>query len=87
MTILGLRKYVKGDIQMEEITRIQRNADGNIISFQTSSGRIISYQKAVMEAQEGSLTGVNVELNGDGTPQLTNGPDSEDSFSDFPTIF
>ena len=57
---------------MEEITRIQRNDKGQIINFQTSSGRIISYQKAVMEAQEGILSGVNVEVDGDGSAQLTN---------------
>ncbi|WP_456274303.1 DUF3892 domain-containing protein [Bacillus sp. AK031] len=72
---------------MEEITRIQRNHDGQIISFQTTSGRIISYQKAIMEAQEGIITGVYVEVDGEGTTQLTNSYNDDGGFSHLPAIF
>ncbi|MGM0845435.1 MAG: DUF3892 domain-containing protein [Bacillota bacterium] len=72
---------------MEEITKIQRNHGGQIISFQTSSGRIISYQKAIMEAQEGSLTGVSIELDDNGLTQLSNSHDGDVAFSGMPEIF
>ncbi|WP_421379073.1 DUF3892 domain-containing protein [Bacillus salacetis] len=72
---------------MEEITKIQRNHDGQIISFQTSTGRIISYQKAVMEAQEGVLSGVSIEFDGEGTSQLANSFNGDVTFSELPEIF
>jgi hypothetical protein len=72
---------------MEEITKIQRNHDGQIISFQTSSGRIISYQKALMEAQEGVLSGVSVEFDGERASQLANSYDGDTTFSELPEIF
>ncbi|MGD6966734.1 DUF3892 domain-containing protein [Rossellomorea vietnamensis] len=72
---------------MEEITKIQRKHDGQIISFQTSSGRIISYQKALMEAQEGNLTGVSFGLDEDGMTHLSNSVDGDTGFSDLPEIF
>jgi regulatory protein YycI of two-component signal transduction system YycFG len=72
---------------MEEIIKIQRNHEGQIISFQTSSGRIISYQKALMEAQEGVLSGVNVEHDGEGISQLANSYNGDITFSELPEIF
>ncbi|MGF2616784.1 DUF3892 domain-containing protein [Rossellomorea vietnamensis] len=72
---------------MEEITKIQRKHDGEIISFQTSTGRIISYQKALMEAQEGSLTGVSLELDDNGMTHLSSSMDGDTGFSGLPEIF
>jgi len=37
---------------MEHIIKVQRNYKGDIISFETSEGRIISYRKALMETEE-----------------------------------
>lgn len=44
----------------EQLTGVYRNNAGDIISFLTSEGRVISYRKALMEAEEGTLTGVNI---------------------------
>jgi hypothetical protein len=82
-----MRKFVKGEQALEEITRIQRNHDGQIISFQTSTGRIISYQKAIMEAEQGIITGVSVEVDGEGAAQLTNSYNDDGDFSHLPAIF
>ncbi|BCB04452.1 DUF3892 domain-containing protein [Bacillus sp. KH172YL63] len=71
---------------MEEITKVQRNYHGDIISFQTSSGRIISYRKAVLEASEGILHGVSLNENEWGETELTNSG-LEGGFQDYPTIF
>jgi len=45
----------------EQLTGVYRNNEGEIISFLTSSGRVISYRKALMEAEEGMITGVNLQ--------------------------
>ncbi|WP_168413055.1 DUF3892 domain-containing protein [Bacillus salacetis] len=72
---------------MEEITKIQRHPNGQIISFQTSTGRIISYQKAVMEANEGLLAGVSVDFDEEGFSQLADNYNQGSAFSDLPEIF
>ncbi|WP_409251111.1 DUF3892 domain-containing protein [Bacillus sp. SCS-153A] len=72
---------------MEEITKIQRNHDGQVIGFQTSTGRIISYQKALMEAQDGVLSGVRIEYDGEGVSQLANSYTGDVTFSEYPEIF
>ncbi|KML34002.1 DUF3892 domain-containing protein [Rossellomorea marisflavi] len=61
---------------MEQIVAVQRNQAGGIINFETSSGRIISYRKAVMEANEGKL---RFPLGGDA--------DLDDQFDQYPSIF
>ncbi len=47
----------------EKIVACQKNAFGNIINFQTSSGRIISYRKAVAEIENGNIMGAEIIYN------------------------
>ncbi|MGR3764754.1 DUF3892 domain-containing protein [Rossellomorea sp. NS-SX7] len=72
---------------MEEITKVQRNYHGDIISFQTSGGRIISYRKAVLEASEGLLNGVDLRENEWGEYEIYSSNASGQGFDDYPTIF
>ncbi|WP_044336460.1 MULTISPECIES: DUF3892 domain-containing protein [Rossellomorea] len=72
---------------MEEISRVQRNYHGDIISFQTSSGRIISYRKAVLEASEGLLQGVVLNENEWGEIELSSMSVDDGSFNHYPSIF
>ncbi|PRX66523.1 DUF3892 domain-containing protein [Rossellomorea vietnamensis] len=72
---------------MEEISKVQRNYHGDIISFQTSSGRIISYRKAVLEASEGLLQGVTLNENEWGESELTSLSVEDGTFNDYPSIF
>jgi hypothetical protein len=72
---------------MEEITKVQRNYHGDIISFQTSGGRIISYRKAVLEASEGLLQGVDLQENEWGDYEIYTSGSTDKGFDDFPTIF
>ena len=52
-------------MEKERIVAVQKNIFGEIINFQTSSGRIISYRKALQEAESGNIAGVEViEENG-----------------------
>ncbi|MGM0899824.1 MAG: DUF3892 domain-containing protein [Bacillota bacterium] len=55
----------------EELTGLYRNNAGDIISFLTSEGRVISYRKALMEAEEGTLTGVSIEEPGSNEPPIS----------------
>ncbi|MCT2345389.1 DUF3892 domain-containing protein [Niallia taxi] len=68
---------------METIVAVERNHAGEIISFKTSDDRIISYRKAVMEAAEGSISGVKLSETG-----LEEGSSItiEDTFEEFPMI-
>ena len=43
---------------MEEIVAVDRDHSGNIISFKTNTGRIISYRKAIQEIEQGKISGV-----------------------------
>ncbi|MCA1054562.1 DUF3892 domain-containing protein [Rossellomorea aquimaris] len=72
---------------MEEITKVQRNYQGDIISFQTSGGRIISYRKAVLEASEGLLEGVDLKENEWGDYEIFSSDLKDEGFNDYPTIF
>jgi hypothetical protein len=45
----------------EQLTGVFKNHAGEVISFQTSSGRVISYRKALMEAEAGRITGVSIK--------------------------
>ncbi|NHN31430.1 DUF3892 domain-containing protein [Paenibacillus agricola] len=62
----------------ESIVAVRKNDDGNIIAFQTSTGRKLDYVAALNEAKAGALANVDVfERYGreilrsepDGTPQ------------------
>ncbi|WP_338470021.1 DUF3892 domain-containing protein [Niallia sp. XMNu-256] len=51
----------------EKLIAVQRNQYGDIISFQTSSGRVISYRKALMEVEDGIIEGVSINEEQNGT--------------------
>ncbi|WP_040208502.1 DUF3892 domain-containing protein [Neobacillus jeddahensis] len=70
---------------METITAVHRNHFGEIISFVTSEGRIISYRKALMDAENGLIQGVQPVNGGEGTTLLA--PDTHSSFDDYPNLF
>ncbi|NQD69058.1 hypothetical protein HP456_24620 [Bacillus haikouensis] len=72
---------------MEEITKVQRNYHGDIISFQTSGGRIISYRKAVLEASEGLIQGVDLYENEWGEYEISSSDVMDKGFEGYPTIF
>ncbi|PAE24513.1 DUF3892 domain-containing protein [Bacillus sp. 7894-2] len=69
----------------EQLTAVYRNNNGEIISFQTSGGRIISYRKALMEAEEGVIEGIHINEYEDGSRQLN--PSDVSSFDDFPSLY
>jgi hypothetical protein len=70
---------------LENIVALHRNHSGEIISFQTSAGRIISYRKAIQEVENGLIDGVEIDLDLNGDMFLL--PKTETSFDDFPQIY
>ncbi len=72
-------------MEQEQLVAIHKNNAGEIISFQTSSGRIISYRKAIMEASTGTISGVNINEGADGTNSLVSADGS--CFEQYPDIY
>ncbi|MDR7075366.1 hypothetical protein J2Y03_000354 [Neobacillus niacini] len=70
---------------METVVALHRNHFGEIISFVTSGGRVISYQKALAEATDGIIKGVQATEGFDG--KLILSPEQELSFDHFPDLF
>lgn len=69
----------------EKLVAVQRNYFGDIISFQTSEGRIISYRKALQEVELGYIVGVEIIEQQDGHLSLET--HSADGFDTYPTIY
>ncbi|HAQ07962.1 MAG TPA: hypothetical protein DCR24_10720 [Bacillus bacterium] len=72
-------------MNQEQLVAIHKNNAGDIISFQTSSGRIISYRKALQEASSGWITGVNINETEDGSLALL--AENGQTFEQFPDIY
>jgi hypothetical protein len=70
---------------VETLVALHRNHFGEIISFVTSTGRIISYRKALVEMESGFLQGVKTTEDTDGTMLLI--PETEQTFDHFPELF
>jgi hypothetical protein len=70
---------------LETVVALHRNHFGDIISFVTSTGRVISYRKALIEAQSGLIQGIQTAE--DLTGNLTISPEQVQSFAHFPNLF
>ncbi|MBT2699336.1 hypothetical protein J7E79_18285 [Bacillus sp. ISL-40] len=70
---------------MESIVALHRNSFGEIINFVTSEGRIISYRKAILEAENGVIQGVQAIEEEHGRMSLI--PESNQSFDQYPDLY
>ncbi|MBV7508032.1 DUF3892 domain-containing protein [Bacillus sp. sid0103] len=70
---------------MESIVALHRNYFGEIINFVTSEGRIISYRKALHEAENGLIQGVQAIEEEHG--QMTLIPEGSQSFDQYPDLY
>ncbi|MNN65268.1 hypothetical protein D3C81_1807570 [compost metagenome] len=61
----------------ERFIAAQRNGDGDLVSFQTSSGRVLDYQQALHEVQAGAIAGVNVFKGRDGEMYIRGDADGD----------
>ena len=69
---------------MEQIIAVERNHLGQIISFQTSSGRVISYRKALLDAESGIIDGVNITETAEENELSAR---FDDNFENYPLIY
>lgn len=71
---------------MEKIVAVDRNMHGEIISLQTSSGRVISYRKALAEMAAGTLEPISgLEMAND--QRFISLESEQNLFSDLPPIY
>lgn len=70
---------------METVVGLHRNHFGEIINFVTSSGRVISYRKALMEAESGLIEGIQTMEDHSGNVMIS--PDQIQSFAQYPNLF
>lgn len=63
----------------EQIVAVQKNGDGDITSFKTSSGRVLDYGMALQEVQAGNIAGVNAFKGRDGETYIRGDADGDPS--------
>ncbi|OXM85937.1 DUF3892 domain-containing protein [Paenibacillus rigui] len=61
----------------ESFIAVQKNGDGDIMAFKTSSGRVLQYDQALQEVQSGSIQGVNVFKGKDGDSYIRGDADGD----------
>ncbi|MDF2717720.1 MAG: hypothetical protein K0R28_4645 [Paenibacillus sp.] len=63
----------------ESFVAVQKNGDGDITSFKTSSGRIMNYEQALAEVKSGAIQGVNAFKGRDGDTYIRGDADGDPS--------
>jgi len=63
----------------ESFVAVQKNGDGDITAFQTSSGRTLNYEEALQEVQGGAIQGVNAFKGRDGETYIRGDADGDPS--------
>lgn len=67
------------DVNKESFVAVQKNGDGDITAFQTSSGRVLNYEQALQEVQNGNIVGVNSFKGRDGEMYIRGDADGDPS--------
>ncbi|QWU13435.1 Protein of unknown function [Paenibacillus sophorae] len=65
------------DGERERFVAVQKNGDGDLTSFRTSTGRVLSYEQALQEVQAGSIAGVNLFKGKDGALHIRGDADGD----------
>lgn len=68
-----------GTSEREQFVAVQKNGDGDLTAFQTSSGRVLAYEQALQEVQSGSIAGVNAFKGRDGETYIRGDADGDPS--------
>ncbi|CAH1208748.1 DUF3892 domain-containing protein [Paenibacillus sp. JJ-223] len=61
----------------ETFVAVQKNGDGDLTAFQTSTGRVLDYQQALAEVKSGAISGVNVFKGRDGEMYIRGDADGD----------
>ncbi|MCQ6558214.1 DUF3892 domain-containing protein [Paenibacillus mendelii] len=68
-----------GSDNRESIVAVQKNGDGDLTAFQTSTGRVLQYEEALQEVEAGQLAGVNAFKGRDGGTYIRGDADGDPS--------
>lgn len=63
--------------QRETFVAVQKNGDGDLTSFQTSTGRVLNYEQALAEVENGTIAGVNAFKGRDGETYIRGNADGD----------
>lgn len=61
----------------ETIIAVQKNGDGDLTAFKTSSGRVLDYATALQAVEAGHLSGVNAFKGRDGETYIRGDADGD----------
>ncbi|AVF31831.1 hypothetical protein ERICIV_02944 [Paenibacillus larvae subsp. larvae] len=64
-------------MERETIVAVQKNGDGDLTAFKTSTGRVLDYSQALAEVQNGNIAGVNAFKGRDGETYLRGDADGD----------
>ncbi|AHD06181.1 hypothetical protein B1222_04355 [Paenibacillus larvae subsp. pulvifaciens] len=64
-------------VERETIVAVQKNGDGDLTAFKTSTGRVLDYSQALAEVQNGNIAGVNAFKGRDGETYLRGDADGD----------
>ncbi|CAH0120038.1 DUF3892 domain-containing protein [Paenibacillus sp. MSJ-34] len=65
--------------QRETFVAVQKNGDGDLTRFKTSSGRVLEYEQALQEVQNGRIAGANAFKGRDGETYIRGDADGDPS--------
>ncbi len=68
-----------GTSEREQFVAVQKNGDGDLTAFQTSSGRVLAYEQALQEIEAGTIAGVNAFKGRDGETYIRGDADGDPS--------
>jgi hypothetical protein len=66
-----------GQDTREQIVAVQKNGDGDLTAFKTTSGRVLDYATALQEVQAGNISGVNAFKGRDGDTYIRGDADGD----------
>ncbi|RKN86714.1 DUF3892 domain-containing protein [Paenibacillus ginsengarvi] len=65
--------------ERESFVAVQKNGDGDITAFKTSTGRELNYEQALAEVKSGTIQGVNAFKGRDGETYIRGDADGDPS--------
>ncbi|GKU78436.1 DUF3892 domain-containing protein [Paenibacillus sp. L3-i20] len=63
--------------EREQVVAVQKNGDGDLTAFKTSTGRELDYATALQEVQAGNIAGVNAFKGRNGETYLRGDADGD----------
>ncbi|BFH61530.1 hypothetical protein PAJ34TS1_21220 [Paenibacillus azoreducens] len=63
----------------EQFIAVQKNGDGDLTAFKTSTGRVLNYEQALQEVNAGAIAGVNIFKGRDGGMYIRGDADGDPS--------